>query len=54
VVSGHCGSDKFPLNARRARVFYAARKVAVKIHRHFIAIQKRDNKKATQLSGLII
>jgi hypothetical protein len=24
VVSGHCGSDKFPLNARRVRVFLYA------------------------------
>jgi hypothetical protein len=55
VVSGHCGSDKFPLNARRVRVFYALSKMAVKnpppFYRHS---EKRDNKKATRESGLTV
>lgn len=34
--------------------FYAIRKVAIEIHRHFIAIKIQDNKKATRESGLSV
>nr|DAV55127.1 MAG TPA: hypothetical protein [Caudoviricetes sp.] len=30
MVSGHCGSDKFPINARRARIFLCAQETGDK------------------------